>query len=195
MTVHHRRLFKIGKASLLLFLTLSFGFTTRSEASTPRSFSDMEGHWALTIVQAAVAAGYVDGFDDGTFRPEARVSRAQFTAMVIKARRLPIAPMPSDDSWYEPYTQTAYDLQILHEDEFPQAGWNRSIRRHEMLRMTARAVLGEQAGATPEEWKRWAVQEGLLHGDARGELHLEAAASRAEAAAFLERVTQRYALQ
>ncbi|MBB3113918.1 hypothetical protein FHS18_006033 [Paenibacillus phyllosphaerae] len=45
------------------------------------TLKDMSGHWAEKYVNAFTAAGYVKGFPDGTFKPEARISRAE--AIVI----------------------------------------------------------------------------------------------------------------
>ncbi|MCK8059902.1 MULTISPECIES: S-layer homology domain-containing protein [unclassified Fusibacter] len=41
-------------------------------------------HWAYVAVQQAVADGYINGFPDGTFRPEAPITRAQFAAMLAR---------------------------------------------------------------------------------------------------------------
>ena len=43
------------------------------------------GHWAASWVQAAYAAGWVSGYPDGSFRPDAPVTRAEATAVLDKA--------------------------------------------------------------------------------------------------------------
>lgn len=47
-----------------------------------RSFSDVEGHWATGFVGALVKAGHINGYEDGTFRPDRAVSRAEFAALL-----------------------------------------------------------------------------------------------------------------
>lgn len=46
-----------------------------------RSFPDVEGHWAIGYIGALLKSGYVKGYDDGTFRPDRPVSRAEFAAL------------------------------------------------------------------------------------------------------------------
>ncbi|NER80891.1 MAG: DUF1565 domain-containing protein, partial [Leptolyngbya sp. SIO1D8] len=46
-------------------------------------FSDMANHWAGPFVDGLTQAGATAGFEDGTFRPQQRVTRAQFAAFVL----------------------------------------------------------------------------------------------------------------
>ena len=42
-----------------------------------QTFSDIEGHWAENYIKLACELGYVNGYSDGTFRPDAPISRAE----------------------------------------------------------------------------------------------------------------------
>ncbi|MBP1991618.1 cadherin-like beta sandwich domain-containing protein [Paenibacillus eucommiae] len=42
-----------------------------------QSFTDTPGHWAAGYIQAAKAAGLVDGYEDGSFRPDQKLTRAE----------------------------------------------------------------------------------------------------------------------
>ncbi|MFD0589164.1 S-layer homology domain-containing protein [Paenibacillus sp. GCM10027627] len=42
-----------------------------------KGFADTEGHWAQAFIAKAQAAGIVNGYKDGTFRPNKKVSRAE----------------------------------------------------------------------------------------------------------------------
>ena len=53
--------------------------------STDGSFSDIQGHWAQEQIEAAVRSGWVNGYPDGTFRPDATVTRAEFVKMLLDA--------------------------------------------------------------------------------------------------------------
>ncbi|WP_248930534.1 FN3 associated domain-containing protein [Paenibacillus hamazuiensis] len=44
--------------------------------------SDVSGHWAEKYVDAFTKAGYVEGFPDGTFQPDSRITRAQAVVLV-----------------------------------------------------------------------------------------------------------------
>ena len=50
------------------------------------SFSDVPTtHWAADYIAAAVRSGWIQGYPDGTFRPEQTIKRAEMTAMVNRA--------------------------------------------------------------------------------------------------------------
>ena len=45
-------------------------------------FSDIAGHWAADYINQAANAGIVDGYPDGTFRPQQNITRAEAMTMV-----------------------------------------------------------------------------------------------------------------
>ncbi len=45
-------------------------------------FPDVEGHWAEKYINSAAAKGWVDGYTDGTFKPDQFITRAEFVALV-----------------------------------------------------------------------------------------------------------------
>lgn len=49
------------------------------------SFSDIQGHWAQSVIESLASRDVVRGFPDGTFRPDLTVTRAQFAAIVRQA--------------------------------------------------------------------------------------------------------------
>lgn len=55
-----------------------------NSASSGDSFKDVNGHWAQSVVAQAKAAGYIDGYTDGTFRPEQTLTRAEAVTMMNK---------------------------------------------------------------------------------------------------------------
>lgn len=75
-------------------------------SANPYEFSDTEDHWARAEIEAASsnrqANGdrWVNGYPDGTFRPDGQVTRAEFVKMLLAA------------SYLYPYTDTA---KFLHE--------------------------------------------------------------------------------
>ena len=86
-----------------------------------KNLSDLEGHWAQKEVEAAVASGWVDGYPDGSFKPEKSITRAEFTKMLLDAIHLTpdsetVAWMKAHakmkDIWGRPtaYTPKLYDM-------------------------------------------------------------------------------------
>lgn len=50
---------------------------------------DIAGHWAAAFVEALVNKGLISGFPDGTFAPNAPITRAQYAAVIAKTFNLP----------------------------------------------------------------------------------------------------------
>ncbi|MGG1638381.1 S-layer homology domain-containing protein [Paenibacillus sp. NRS-1760] len=63
-----------------------------SNEATASDFADQKqiGVWAATEVAAAVGEGWVTGFGDGNFRPQANMTRAEVTAIIVRAMNLPV---------------------------------------------------------------------------------------------------------
>lgn len=55
-----------------------------SAAAGSGSFSDTAGHWAAASIEQAKAAGVISGYEDGTFRPEKTLTRAEAVTMLNK---------------------------------------------------------------------------------------------------------------
>ena len=71
----------------LVKIAVSFYGTT---AGKDTHFSDTSAHWANAFIEAAREMGFVDGYTDGTFRPDDYVTRAE--AMKIINRTLDRVP-------------------------------------------------------------------------------------------------------
>jgi hypothetical protein len=46
------------------------------------SFTDISGHWAQDAIEEAAALGWVEGYEDGTFRPDSYITRAEAITMI-----------------------------------------------------------------------------------------------------------------
>jgi parallel beta-helix repeat protein len=55
----------------------------------PTQFSDLGSHWGTAFIQGLVTRGLILGFPDGTFKPEASITRAEYAAIVAKTFDLP----------------------------------------------------------------------------------------------------------
>ena len=91
---------------LLALASLSCGAEGRTlYGVVPAAFPDIASHAARESVTALSRAGLLNGFPDGSFRPEATMTRAQFAAVVSRALGLqakagaPFADVPTG-AWY-----------------------------------------------------------------------------------------------
>jgi hypothetical protein len=57
---------------------------------------DTKGHWAESYVAQLVARNIIGGFPDGTFKPDANITRAQFAAIAMKALKISQATEPAN---------------------------------------------------------------------------------------------------
>ncbi|MNO32809.1 Trifunctional nucleotide phosphoesterase protein YfkN precursor [compost metagenome] len=71
------------------------GATPVDQGSTPEKgasgFKDISSDLHAALIEEAAAAGIVQGYGDGTFRPAAEVTRAEFVVMVSRAFKVPAA--------------------------------------------------------------------------------------------------------
>lgn len=72
----------ITRAELVKIAVAFYG----SDAAVEADFSDTEDHWADMFINAAYGLGFVNGYEDGSFRPDQAVTRAE--AMKIINRSL-----------------------------------------------------------------------------------------------------------
>lgn len=47
-----------------------------------QTFSDISGHWAQKYIELAAGNGWIKGYEDGTFRPDEKITRAETFAMI-----------------------------------------------------------------------------------------------------------------
>jgi len=69
---------KVTRAELVQALANLAGL----KADAPSGFSDVDDHWAADAVSAAADAGWIGGYEDGRFRPDAAVTRAETVTIV-----------------------------------------------------------------------------------------------------------------
>lgn len=52
------------------------------DETATQNFTDLNGHWAAKYVATAVKLGWIAGYDDGTFRPDGKITRAEAMTLV-----------------------------------------------------------------------------------------------------------------
>ncbi|MBD2098707.1 family 10 glycosylhydrolase [Trichocoleus sp. FACHB-591] len=85
-------------------MVIAAGLMTPTTAQTsPTKFKDVQGHWAQNCIENLADQKIISGYPDGSFRPSAPVTRAEFAAMVVKGfpgavnATLPTAPIRFSD--------------------------------------------------------------------------------------------------
>ncbi len=62
-----------------------------AQQALAQNFNDVQGYWAEPYVTTLAGRKIIGGFPDGTFKPNAEITRAQFAAIAVKALDLPTA--------------------------------------------------------------------------------------------------------
>jgi len=184
---------------------------TEEPDPTGKSFADVRaGHWAAKAIAEASARGIIDGYPDGTFRPDQQVSRAEFIHMLVKA----LGPTGESD---ELSFKDRSDIPAWARNSIAaavKAGWvkgygdgtlrpSETISRAEMAMLVARAA-GLKIGAnTPTSyadhdnlpvWSRGAIaavtNAGLMNGVGKNRFSPDQTATRAQAAVLMLRLLE-----
>jgi hypothetical protein len=170
------------------------------------SFKDIAGHWAESSIERAVEIGFVNGYTDGTFRPNALVTRAEFAAMLARALSMPIDKTESLSfkdagsipAWAVGYVSAAVNANIITGYEDGTFRASTPIKRSEIAVMIIRALKWEvDAAKKPtfadsEHIPLWAqpsvamaAEAGILKGRGSNQFVPNAIATRAEAVTLL----------
>lgn len=76
--------------SKLASVTHSAGTVATTEIKNMTTFTDISGHWAKEAIEKAAKLGFVNGYEDGSFRPQGLVTRSEFAVILARALHLPV---------------------------------------------------------------------------------------------------------
>ncbi|NQX59819.1 chondroitinase-B domain-containing protein [Paenibacillus qinlingensis] len=176
-----------------------------------RSFADVPNHWASDVISRATAKGIVNGYGDGSFKPDEPMTRIQFAAMLVRALGLKaetsttkFADGADIPAWAVGELGAALKAGILQGYEDDSLRPNKSINRTEMVAMLIRAY-SQQGGASSQvafsdssQIPAWAlpaisqaVSLGLVTGREQNTFEPLAEATRAEAVTIIMRLLDR----
>jgi len=169
---------------------------------------EVAGHWGETEITSLIDSGVVKG-SNGTLELNGSVSRAEFTAMIVRALEMEtaaydgsIADVPAD-AWYAAELQAAVQAGILQGDGGKLRPED-SITREEMAKIILAAYRqaggetaeGEAIAFTDEnqisDWAKESVQQagklGLIRGFETGEFRPRENAQREQAMVMIYRL-------
>ena len=86
-----------------------------------KTFIDVPyGYWAKDAIEYLSTIGVLGGYPDNTFRPEAPLSRAELSAILVRARDVEPLPVTEDpfpdlpaNHWAAKYVRSAVDLRLV----------------------------------------------------------------------------------
>lgn len=178
----------------------------QGQASAP--FGDVKGHWAEKYVAPLFAAGVVSGRDENSFRPDDKITRAEFAAMLCRAfgasgGEAAFADVPSD-AWYASAVGALASAGIVNGTSANEFSPEKQVTREEMAVMLMRlfAALGGESGEASlnvfydkdsiDDWAKSSVAAGLkiglVNGTEQSTFAPVRAATRGEACAMICRL-------
>lgn len=147
-------------STLLLSLVLLASYSGFVLANTAHiTFTDISSHWAEASIKKSAELGFINGYGDGTFRPEDPITLAEFTTALVGALKLPISKKSSvfvdDNNWAEPYIETAIENNIILTDEYDNLKFmpSKNITRQEIAVMAVRALDKANEVGDQDFWK------------------------------------------
>ncbi|HHV70989.1 MAG TPA: hypothetical protein GXX38_00070, partial [Clostridia bacterium] len=165
--------------------------------------NDISGHWAEASITRMVGQKIISGYPDGSFKPEAKISRAEFATLVVKGFNLPAGSgkVFSDTAghWAQAAIATAYANNIISGYSDTMFGPDDPITREQMAVMIVKAakLSGATNGKTfadnsaistwAQEAVKIAVANNIITGYPDNTFRPQGNATRAEASVVLDK--------
>lgn len=176
-----------------VILTLVITASCMTAPAFASSFSDLNGHWGYDYVMTLVNDGTVNGYPDGTFRPDGTVTRAEFVKLIGKTDVL-YEGIYSDIQGHWGYDYIMYSGLEGYEDgtfkpdtpitrnDCVNLIWKRNGSVKDIICPSAITNQGTNPDAVA-----WAYTNGIVCGDDGFNLRLSDTLTRAEAATLIVR--------
>lgn len=177
-----------------------------NEPETPKVvLSDVADHWAKASIEKAAALGFVNGYEDGTFKADRKVTRGEFSTMLARALKLELddsefrfADQDQTPKWAQPFIQAIANAGFVSGYEDGSFRTNKEITRIELVVIIVRALGleakpntkiafddADQIPAWAKPYAAAAAEAGLIKGNGDGQFNPNSAATRAEAVTLI----------
>lgn len=114
------------------------------EQEEQTTLNDIAGHWAVDNINQLVALGAINGYSDGSFKPDNTITRAEFATVLVKAFQLTSQDGKtfSDTSghWAREYIATAAAAGVVNGYDVNTFGPDDMITREQMAVMIVKAA-------------------------------------------------------
>ncbi|WP_162341889.1 S-layer homology domain-containing protein [Paenibacillus paridis] len=172
--------------------------TEKEQSTEPElALADIKGHWAEANIVELIKLGAISGYPDQTFKPNNKITRAEFVSVLVKAFNIE----PKDgktyadtaNHWARTAISTAAEQGIVNGFSETTFGPNEPITREQMAAMIVKAaklplILEGKTFTDSSDISAWATSsvatassKGLLGGYEDGSLKPKGNATRAEA--------------
>ncbi|WP_440977656.1 S-layer homology domain-containing protein [Sedimentibacter sp. LTW-03] len=114
--------------------------------ASQKSFTDVkETDWYYNTLASIVEKEIIDGYPDGTFKPQNNITKAEFTKVIIAALKIEIVEgnpfVDVNEHWAKNIVNTAVENQIIDRLEYGDTfNPDKNITRIEMAKMVVKAL-------------------------------------------------------
>ena len=177
------------------------GNDTPEEKDEEIVFNDIDNYgWAEEAILGLYEVGIVNGMEEGVFNPAGRVTREQFSKMVVELFELKVKDGKTnfvdvkEDAWYAPYVAAALNAGYIQGQSNEYFGIGEEIMRQDMATILYRALDDSNSKVVLDftdnddiaEYAIDAIAElvglGIMNGYEDGSFQPRGTATRAEAA-------------
>ena len=88
--------------------------TSVPPTQNPITFNDINGHWASNEIKLFANKGYINGYEDGTFRPNDGITRAEFVKIFNKVFGLTTTSGKVFDDTKNHWAKTEIDIAVTN---------------------------------------------------------------------------------
>jgi hypothetical protein len=131
-------------SALLAVVMILTGFAPGAYNVSGATFSDTAGHWAEQYISKWTDAGVIVGFGDGTFRPDANVTKAEFSSVLNQIFKY-TKTVPNtfadvkDTDWFATIIEKVVAAGVVSPDANNMIYPNKDLTRGELFVMIAKA--------------------------------------------------------
>lgn len=196
------------KKIIVTLIAMAVIFSTLVMPTYAVIFSDLsESHWAYENIVKLANQGVINGYTDGTFKAEKKVTYAEFMKLIV-CHLFPenkILPEIKDSHWATRYIRTAEVFGGIGIKSIPLELYDKEIPRIEMIKYLSlldknlisdsyeketKLKFNDIDGLSDEymEYVDRVVNKGYIIGNPSGNLNPNSALSRAEIVTILTRI-------
>lgn len=171
-------------------------------------FNDVpNGYWAKSDIEKFVKIGYINGYEDNTFKPEGQITRAEFVKLVNRVFNLTeqsdikFTDVSSSD-WYYNEVKVAAKNGYINGYEDNTFRPNNPITRQEAMKIITTLKNNKDIDIDKiynyndfkqiEDWAKpyveGAIEAGYIKGDEKGNINPQGKLTRAESVTMLNRL-------
>jgi len=136
----------------IMAIVLAISLTVPAFATT---YTDLTNHWAKTYMEALASAGYMNGYTDGTMKPDRNMTTCETLTLLSRLYTLDTlqskmiaddyetiakANMPTSVSWAYGYIEVCLAAGIITESELKSIDLTANIKKEQLAVFLVRAV-------------------------------------------------------